>query len=265
MIIFSPDHFLPQQKDVLCGFFGRQGGVSAGIYDSLNCGLASGDSVDLVRENRRRIAQHMGANSSAITLYQHHSADCLVADMSFAQHIAQGQTPPKGDALVTDQPGILLGVLTADCGPVLFQGRKSSGQAVVGAAHAGWGGALKGVLEQTVSQMRALGATPESLKAAVGPCIAQKSYEVSAGFEKPFLDQDEQAELFFKSGTRAGHLMFDLPGYIAFRLAGAGVPSVILSGMDTYRAEAACFSFRRATHRGEPSYGRQMSAIMIRP
>lgn len=262
MIIFKSAAFLPQHNtDITYGFYGRQGGVSAGIYSALNCGPGSGDDLSCVRENRRRVAQHMGAqNDDPVTLWQHHSADCLYVDSP----VSEGEARPKGDALVTDQPGLMIGVLTADCGPVLLHGRKASGAPVIGAAHAGWGGALKGVLENTVTQMAQTGALAESIKACVGPCIGSASYEVSAGFEAPFLARDDEAERFFREAPRPGHLLFDLPGYIAFRLAGAGVKTVILSDVDTYAEAERCFSYRRATHQEEKSYGRQVSGILIR-
>lgn len=262
MIIYRSAAFLPPQNaDIAYGFYGRQGGVSTGLYASLNGGPGSGDDLACVRENRRRVAQHMGArNDDPVTLWQHHSADCLYVDAA----VPEGDARPKGDALVTDQPGLMIGVLTADCGPVLLHGRKVSGAPVIAAAHAGWGGALKGVLENTVAQMVQTGAVPESLTACVGPCITQKSYEVTAGFDAPFLVHDAAAERFFREAPKAGHLLFDLPGYIAFRLAGAGVKTVILSDVDTYAEAAQCFSYRRATHAGEGAYGRQISGVIIK-
>lgn len=259
MIVYQPQHFIAQQNEIACGFFGRQGGVSAGIFSSLNCGPGSGDDLAAVNENRARVAQHFGATPENLsTLHQCHSADCVYINTPIIGE------KPKGDALVTDTPGLMLGILTADCGPVLLQGRKPYGAPVIGAAHAGWGGALRGVLENTVQQMMKTGAALDTISACVGPCIGPKSYEVSDGFETPFLEHDEQAEHFFKSAAKPGHLMFDLPGYIAFRLTGAGVGRVEISGVDTYAQESRCFSYRRATHRGEVSYGRQISAIMIR-
>ncbi len=243
------------------GFYGRTGGVSEGIFSSLNCGPGSGDNLDHVAVNRAKVAQHLGAKDGTIsTLYQCHSGDCLSIDT----HVPEGKARPQADALVTDKKGLAIGILTADCGPVLFAAKKQNGDPVIGAAHAGWGGALKGVLEDTISKMVRIGATPESIKACVGPCILSASYEVSNDFSKPFITQHEQAEHFFKAAPKAGHLMFDMAGYIAMRLALAGVKQVSLMGVDTYREESECFSFRRATHRGETEYGRQISAIVIR-
>jgi hypothetical protein len=243
------------------GFYGRRGGVSAGIYTSLNCGPGSSDDQNAVTENRRRVAADLGAPvDNLISLCQVHSPDCLV----IIGPVGTGEERPKADAMATDVPGVALGVLTADCGPVLFEGVKPDGRPVIGAAHAGWGGAVKGVLESTLDRMIRLGAVPESIRAAVGPCIGPASYEVSAGFEAPFLAHDPESERFFKGARKEGHMMFDLPGYIAFRLANAGVGHITITGVDTYKEETDCFSYRRATHRGEGDYGRQVSAIVIK-
>lgn len=242
------------------GFFGRLGGVSEGKYSSLNCGTGSEDNQDHIAENRRRVVRHLtGAEGNVSTLWQCHSADCLTID----SHVPAGEERPHADALVTDRPGLVIGCLTADCGPVLFTGQKADGAPVIGAAHAGWGGALKGVLENTLEQMQAAGAKLESIKACVGPCIMQASYEVSEDFMRPFAIKHEEAEHFFKAARKEGHLMFDLPGYIAMRLSLAGVRQVSLMGLDTYKDEANFFSFRRSTHRSEGDYGRQISAIVI--
>lgn len=254
-------HNAPFSKGVSHGFYGRKGGVSGGIYTSLNCGPGSGDDPAAVGKNRSRVAMDLGADpEKLISLWQIHSPDCLRVDGP----VGTGDDRPKGDAMATDVPGVALGVLTADCGPVLFEGVKADGRPVIGAAHAGWGGAMRGVLEATVAQMESLGASRASMRACVGPCIGPASYEVSAGFETPFLNHNAEADMFFKGARREGHLMFDLPGYIAFRLAGAGVGQVMITGIDTYKEEDRCFSFRRATHRGEGDYGRQISAIVIR-
>ena len=243
------------------GFYGRTGGVSDGIYASLNCAPGSSDVPDNVAKNRSIVAQHLGAKDGVISsLWQCHSATCY----PITTHVSIGDQRPKGDALVTDVAGLAIGILTADCGPVLFAGKKPDGAPVIGAAHAGWGGALGGVLEDTVAKMMQLDASIESIKACLGPCIMQPSYEVQDAFAEPFLKQHDAAERFFKSGRKTGHLMFDLAGYIAFRLAHAGVKHVSLMGIDTYADEENCFSYRRATHRGEPDYGREISAIMIR-
>lgn len=243
------------------GFYGRKGGVSAGIFASLNCGPGSGDDPAAVIENRARVAHDLGVGTDNLaSLWQVHSPDCIPV----REPLPTGDQRPKADAMATDVPGMALGVLTADCGPVLFEGRKNNGDPVIGAAHAGWGGALRGVLEATLVQMESLGASRASIIAAVGPCIGAASYEVSAGFDKAFLEHDPDSERFFKAARRERHLMFDLPGYIAWRLARAGVGRVALSGIDTYKDAENCFSFRRSTHRSEADYGRQLSAIVIK-
>lgn len=246
---------------VAYGFYGRTGGVSEGIYASLNCATGSGDDLEKVAKNRNIVAQDLGAEDGVIsTLWQCHSAACF----AIKAHAPAHDERAKGDALVTDVAGLAIGVLTADCGPVLFIGSKPDGAPVIGAAHAGWGGALKGILEDTVAKMGQLGAPAESIKACLGPCIMQASYEVQEVFAESFLERHDSAEHFFMAGRKAGHLMFDLPGYIAFRLAHAEVRHVSLMGIDTYTEEENCFSYRRSTHRNEPDYGRELSAIMIK-
>lgn len=242
------------------GFYGRTGGVSKGMYASLNCSPGSADDQNDVAKNRSIVARDLGVKDETIsTLWQCHSAACF----AIKSHAPLGDERAKGDALVTDVAGLAIGILTADCGPVLFVGKKADGSPVIGAAHAGWGGALGGILEDTVAKMGQLGAAPETIRACLGPCILQQSYEVQDAFARPFLDEHDAAERFFMAARKSGHLMFDLAGYIAFRLAHTGVRHVTLMGVDTYADEENCFSFRRATHRGEPDYGRQMSAIVI--
>lgn len=242
------------------GFFGRQGGVSKGIYSNLNCGVGSNDDPKSVQENRARVAGKLSVElKNLITLWQVHSSDCLIID----KPVGQGDERPKADALVTDKAGLALGVLTADCGPILFAGEKPDGSPVIGAAHAGWGGALKGVLESTVERMQELGAELDTIRATVGPCIGPKSYEVSVGFETPFLERNPEDEHFFREAQKSGHLMFDLPGYIASRLAQAGLKQVTITGDDTFAEPELFFSYRRSTHRKEADYGRQISAIVI--
>jgi polyphenol oxidase len=237
-------------------FFGRTGGVSTGIYASLNCGPGSADDQNAVVENRKIAAQKLcGKDMEISTLFQCHTPDCLIIDTA----VPTGDARPKADALVTDKAGLPIAVLTADCGPVLFAAKKANGAPVIGAAHAGWGGALGGVLEDTVAKMVQAGAVPETIKAVLGPCIMQASYEVQDAFAAPFLAKHEKAGHFFMPAQKPGHLMFDMPGYIAMRLALAGVPFMTSVGIDTYAEEENCFSFRRATH------GRELSAIMINP
>jgi YfiH family protein len=238
------------------GFFTRDGGVSQGIYATLNCGLGSNDSPDSVRENRIRAMQMIDQPPGAlVTLYQAHTADVVVVDQPW-----EGQGP-QADAMVTTRPGIALGILTADCAPVLLADGKAG---VIGAAHAGWKGALAGVLENTVAAMTRLGARPAEMVAAVGPCIAQRSYEVGPDFPAPFLAQSDDNEQFFAPrAPRPGHFLFDLAAYAARRLALAGVAQIIRTPCDTCQEASRFYSYRRATLRGEPDYGRQLSAIVI--
>lgn len=258
-IFYENASFAAAAPGLFHGFFTRRGGVSAGVYAALNCGPGSNDAADLVQRNREIVAQTAGcAPEDLLSLYQMHSAECVVACQSL------GTDRPKGDAMVTDVPGLALGILTADCAPVLFHGQKADGTPVIGAAHAGWGGALKGVLDNSVQEMIALGAQPASIKAAIGPCIAQASYEVREEFAAPFYEQDEESERFFMLARREGHLMFDLAGYCALRLSKAGVMDISIKDLDTYAHEADFFSYRRTTHRGETDYGRQISLITIR-
>lgn len=257
-LYYSQDGFA-ESASVFHGFFSRRGGVSRDVYASLNCGPGSGDEPEHVKQNREIVAGIAGcASERLLSLYQIHSADVLSVDGPW-----RGERP-QADAMVTDQAGLALGVLTADCGPVLFCGQKADGAPVVGAAHAGWGGALKGVLEACVGSMEALGAEKDSIRAVVGPCISRESYEVSAAFAEPFLAEDDVSEKFFMAAARAGHLMFDLPGYCAFRLARAGLKNVFIKDLDTYFNEEDFFSYRRKTHRKEKDYGRQISVVMIK-
>lgn len=259
-VFLSDTNFLADNESVTHGFFSRQGGVSSGLYSSLNCGLGTKDSPENVRHNRHLAAEGIGIRGDhLLSLKQIHSADCLYLDRPFSL-----DNRPEADAFVTDVPGIGLGILTADCGPVLFYGTKDDGKLVIGAAHAGWGGALKGILESTVKTMIDHGAALETIRASIGPCIGPKSYEVTLDFAAPFLNDNPDSDHFFKSAHKDGHLMFDLPGYIASRLAGCGIRSVSITGLDTYAQENGYFSYRRTTHQGEPDYGRQISALVIR-
>lgn len=246
-----------QHPAVSYGFFSRQGGVSQGLYDSLNCAPHSQDNPEHIAENRCRVLAELGGEHLS-TLKQIHSPLCRMVE--------QSTTTPmdEGDALVTRTASHVLGVLTADCGPVLFYGEDSAGHPVIGAAHAGWGGALKGVLESTIEKMQELGAVKETIHAALGPCIGPVSYEVDISFQVPFVDEDNNAARFFAAGKDNAKLMFDMPSYIAYRLRRAGVLHVAIAGHNTYAMEQDYFSYRRATHRGEKDYGRQISAIMIR-
>jgi len=260
-VYFDMGKFIDNETaPVFHSFFGRQGGVSKGVYNSLNCGRGSDDNLNNVKNNIQKIGDMIGLHhESILTQHQTHSDICTYVDAPWS-----GETRPEADALVTDRPGLAIGVLTADCAPVLFYGRKSDGSPVIGAAHAGWKGAVGGVLDNTIQVMAEKGVALESIRACVGPCIAQSSYEVSEAFFAPFEDDDPENERFFKSGMREGHLMFDLPGYCAARLARNGLKNVFIKDLDTYFNEEDFFSYRRATHRGEKDYGRQISLIYIK-
>jgi polyphenol oxidase len=234
------------------GFLGRPGGVSKGIYAGLNVGLGSDDDRGAIHRNRRLATDAVSEGSKLVTLHQVHSAIAIAVDAPFPD-----DERPNADAMVTDRPGLLLGILTADCAPVLFADVDAC---IVGAAHAGWKGALGGVTDATLDAMEALGAKRDRIAAAIGPCIARSSYEVDDGFARRFEEHDPENERFFSSG-REGHHQFDLEGYVAHRLAAAGVTRVEAMGLDTYPAEDRYFSFRRSTHRGEAGYGRQISLI----
>jgi len=259
-LYFAQDGFA-QNDDmpVFHGFFGRRGGVSEDIYASLNCGQGSDDHQKRVQQNRQIVSEVVGCGSDhLLSVHQVHGAHCVRASEPWAS-----ENKPKADACVTNVPGIALSVLTADCAPVLFSGQDGDGQPVVAAAHAGWGGALKGVLEATIEQMGILGADLQSIKACIEPCIGQKSYEVGDEFAEPFIEEEAENERFFMAAQKDGHLMFDLPGYCAAKLAKNGVKDVMIQDMDTYAHEDHFFSYRRTTHRGEKDYGRQISVIMI--
>ncbi|MFW2829237.1 peptidoglycan editing factor PgeF [Sphingomonas sp. ID0503] len=233
------------------GFLGRRGGVSEGVVAGLNVGLGSKDDPVAVSENRRRAAGAVLPGATLVTVHQVHSATAVIAEAG--PDVAR----PHADALVTDRPGILLGILTADCAPVLLADRAAG---VVGAAHAGWKGAIGGVVDATVALMETLGADRGRIAAAIGPCIARTSYEVDEAFFRRFCEADAENERFFADG-RAGHHHFDLEGFVAGRLAAAGVTRIEALGLDTYADEARFYSYRRATHRAEADYGREISLI----
>jgi YfiH family protein len=236
------------------GYFTRVGGVSAGIYHGLNTGPGSKDDPALVRENRQRVAEWMGvAPDRLLTAHQIHSPDVVVVREPFA-----GERP-KADALVTDQPGIAVSASTADCGPVLFADPQAR---VVGAAHAGWKGAFTGVLENTIAAMERLGARRERIVAVLGPSIGPGNYEVGPEFVERFTEADAANARYFAPSANPGHAMFDLNRYTVDRLRQAGVEAEAL-GRCTYAEEDLFFSYRRGTHRGEPDYGRQLSAIVL--
>jgi YfiH family protein len=232
------------------GFLGRRGGISTGLYAGLNVGIGSDDQAEIVAENRRLATEAVLPGARLVTLYQTHSADVVRALTGFDDR-------PPGDALVTDRPGLALGILTADCTPVLFADREAG---VVAAAHAGWKGAIGGVTDAAIAAMEKLGAKRQRIAAAIGPCIARASYEVDGAFARRFEADAPANERFFAPG-KPGHHQFDLEAYVAHRLAAAGLAKIEMLGLDTYADEQRFFSFRRATHRGEPGYGRQISII----
>ncbi len=234
------------------GFFGREGGVSEGVYASLNCGPGSKDDPSHVEENRARVSAALAADS-LITLAQIHSPQVHVVGKDW-----EGR--PEGDGLVTALPGRMLGIQTADCTPVLFADAEAK---VIGAAHAGWKGALSGVLEAVIAAMESLGAQRTRIAAAIGPTISQANYEVGAEFRDRFLESDSRHARFFIPSDRQGHFRFDLPGFVTARLASAGIGDIADLQLCTYPPENGFFSFRRTTHRGEPDYGRQISAIVL--
>ena len=234
------------------GFLGRTGGVSNGLYRDLNVGVGSEDDPLAVAENRRLAAEAIMPDAPLQTVYQVHGADVVTLTGPLP-----ADARPRADAMVTATPGLLLGILTADCAPVLLADEQAG---VIGAAHAGWKGALGGVTDATIAAMEALGADRARIAAAVGPCIAQASYEVDERFYRRFIEADGQNDAFFAPG-QPDHHQFDLEGYVAARLGQAGVPRVACLGRDTYRLEDRYFSYRRATHRGEADYGRQLSLI----
>ena len=239
-------------------FFTREGGVSDGIYASLNGGLGSKDAPEKVAENRDRMAAALRvAPSRFLTCYQIHSPNVAVAQAPWTR-----ETTPEADAIVTRAPGLAVGVLTADCGPLLF----ADGEAgVVGAAHSGWKGALGGVLEATIAAMETLGARRARIRAALGPLIRQPNYEVGPEFVARFNAADPGNARYFVPSQKPGHAMFDLPGYVAARLERAGIGAFEDLRLCTYADPARFFSYRRTTHRAEPDYGRQVNAIAIVP
>lgn len=240
------------------GFFTREGGVSDGIFASLNCSLGSGDALAKVGENRRRALAQLGLEpDKLVTCHQVHGADVVVVDQPWAQ-----ADRPRADAMVTRQKGLALGILTADCAPVLFADPVAG---IVAAAHAGWRGALTGVIAATIAAMQHEGARIERLKAAIGPSIGFASYEVGPEFPAPFLAQSAANAVFFRAAPRTDHHLFDLAGYVRSRLAAAGVTQIDASGGDTVGEPARFFSYRRAFLAGERQFGHELSAICLAP
>lgn len=237
-------------------FFTRAGGVSDGVYASLNSGIGSDDHPDNVTENRSRMAAALGvAPAHLLTAYQIHSPEVVMAEQPWTH--AQR---PRADAIVTRVPGLAIGVSTADCGPVLIADANAG---VIGAAHAGWRGAVSGVLEAAIAAMERLGADRSRMVATLGPTISQANYEVGPDLVAQFVADDPQNERFFAPGERAGHAWFDLPGYIAARLRQASIEAVEILGRCTYAEPDQFYSYRRCTHRREPDYGRHINAIVL--
>lgn len=237
-------------------FFTRAGGVSQGLYASNNCGPGSGDAPAAVRENRARCMRRLELPADRLTTcFQIHSAEAVVVEKPWSMDDA-----PRADGMATATPGVALGILTADCAPVLFADTRAR---VVGAAHAGWRGAHAGVLEATLKAMASLGARPRDIVAAVGPSIAQRSYEVGPSFPDSFIAEDPVNRDYFAQAPRAGHWLFDLPGYITKRLGDAGVGLIQRCPNDTFVEEDRFFSYRRSCQRGESDYGRGLSVIVI--
>ena len=236
------------------GFLGRRGGVSTGDLEGLNVGYGSDDDPATIEENRRRAIEALCLDAELATVHQVHSADVVYVDRPWPQ-----SERPRADAMVTDRPGLLLGILTADCAPVLFADADAG---VVAAAHAGWRGALAGVTDSTIAEMERLGARRGSIRAAVGPCILQPSYEVDEAFRQRFIEADPYNERFFERET-FGKPHFALEAYVVSRLIAAGIDEVEALHLDTYADPDRFYSYRRATHRGEADYGRQLSAIAL--
>jgi len=251
-VLTSP--LLERATGVRHGFFTRQGGVSGGVYDSLNVGIGSRDDPEAVLQNRARAAAAFGADPDGLlTCYQIHSAIAVTADGPWSRR-------PEADALASRTPGLMLGALSADCAPVLLADPEAR---VVAAAHAGWKGALGGIVQAAVEAMAALGAEPRRIVAAVGPCIAPASYEVGMEFLQTFSRDAPGSGRFFSPGKAPDKRQFDLPAFVLDRLEAAGVGQAEWIGRDTYAEEALFFSNRRAVHRGESDYGRLLSAIML--
>ncbi|HKT20038.1 MAG TPA: peptidoglycan editing factor PgeF [Stellaceae bacterium] len=240
------------------GFFTREGGVSGGIFASLNCSLGSGDAPSNVEENRRRVLAQLGLPPGGlVTCHQVHGSDVVVVDEPWSQ-----PERPRADAMVTRRKGLALGILTADCAPVLFADAEAG---IVAAAHAGWRGALAGVIAATVAAMRREGAELTRIRAVIGPCIGFQSYEVGPEFPAPFLAQSASNAAFFRDASRAGHYLFDLAGFVRARLAAAGIAHIDATGGDTAAEAGRFFSYRRSCVAGERQFGHELSAICLAP
>lgn len=250
----SDANFPDSQKpySIKSGFLGRKGGASVGIYTGLNVGLGSDDDRDIILQNRKMAGAAIIENAPIHSVHQIHSHIAVIAN---EKTISDNR--PQADALVTNRPDILLSILTADCVPILLADYDAG---VVGAAHAGWKGAISGVCDNVVALMESLGAKRDNISAAIGPCISQKSYEVDSAFRERFMDDNVMNEHFFKNG-KAGRYQFDIEAYAASRLANVGVKNIHCLGQDTYSQEDDFFSYRRSCHRNENGYGRQISII----
>jgi polyphenol oxidase len=245
---------LAARTGICHGFFTRHGGVSQGLYATLNCGLGSGDEAAAVGENRARVQSHLAA-SAILTAHQVHSATAVTVSTPWADG---GR--PRADALVTAKRGLALAVLSADCAPILFADAEAS---IVAAAHAGWRGAIGGIIEAAIAAMEELGARRTHIAAAVGPCIGQSAYEVGGDFRAQFLQRDPESASFFNQPRPGKRPHFDLAGYVSHRLARAGVQRIGAAGTCTYTQRKDFFSFRRSQSHREPDYGRQISAIVL--
>jgi len=247
---------LDADSGVCHAFFSRQGGVSEGPFGSLNCGFSSGDLPQRVARNRAIATDRLGLPADRlVTARQVHSTTVAIVERPWRR-----DESPWADGLVTAVPGIVLGVLAADCAPILFHDPVAN---VIGAAHGGWRGALAGIAEAILARMTALGAERHRIRAAIGPCIAQRSYEVGPAFPQSFLADDPGATCYFIPAPRNGHFLFDLGGYLADRIGRAGIATVEVVRHDTAAEEVLFFSYRRACQRGEPVYGRGLSAIVL--
>ncbi len=251
-------HILADMNGVQHGFFTRAGGVSTGLYDSLNCGYGSSDALENVTENRIRAKSALGLDKAdLLTCHQIHSAEVVLVDAPWTREAA-----PEADGMVTTRSGIVLGILTADCAPVLFA---DSENRVVAAAHAGWRGALSGITDRTITMMLSAGAERGKIVAAIGPAISQGSYEVSEALRDQFAAADPASVQLFKPGIKNDKFQFDLTAYVAARLEQAEISKISVSGRDTCSEDTCFFSYRRSVHRGEPDYGRALSVIALAP
>jgi hypothetical protein len=238
------------------GFFTREGGYSTGPYASLNCGFGSRDDETAVQKNRELVATRLGVDADHLmTVWQSHSPDVVMVEA-----VWDVREPPDADAMVTRRPGMALGVLTADCTPILFADR---GGRAVGVAHAGWKGALGGILEAAIAAFESQGVQAQDLTATIGPTIGQANYEVGPEFFDKFVVENPENKRFFAASSRNRHHLFDLPGYVKTKLEALGLTEIEDLGLCTYADESRFFSYRRATHRGEPDYGRLISAIVL--